>query len=320
MGYVAGETILDDEYNVFVNSSSSPFGINHIGGTGSSDQGLGESDVATVEAGGQIKASQWNTLFAAMDTVAGHTGDTITSTATRTAGDPIAIRSALVTNLASLSTSVSNGCPSTSAVTTSGVKETGTSSSNWYNSFTTTFTVVFANANKMRHFFNAGGKIRIYANRTGNGGSGGGATGKDTAWDAIYTALGNLDIGSKASTKSGSGETVTDNLSRGFHDLTDSHQAIVKVAQDTYPYTANNIEITAKLNAAVGSATEMEIKAISTDGAADTTFDNPNPQGADTTAYRNSTHTHLMKITSTTTASLTNAHAESSTSSSASTS
>tara|TARA_Y100000592_G_scaffold88154_1_gene143606 strand:+ start:8498 stop:9460 length:963 start_codon:yes stop_codon:yes gene_type:complete len=320
MGYVAGEKILDDEYNVFVNSSSSPFGINHIGGTGSADQGLGESDVPVVAVGGQIKASQWNALFSAMDTVAGHTGDTITSTATRTAGDPVAVRSALVTNLASLSTSVSNGCPSTSAVTTSGVKQTGTSSSTWTGVFTTTHTVVFANANKMRHFFNAGGKIRVYANRTGNGGTGGGATGKDSSWDAIYTALGNLDIGSKASTRSGSGETVTDNLARGFHDLTTSHQAIIAVADDTYPYASNNIEVTAKLNAAVGSATEMEIKMISTDGAADTTFDNPNPQGADATAYRNGTHTHLLKVTSTTTASLTNAHAESSTSSSSSTS
>ena len=34
MGYVAGETILDDEFNAFVSNSSSPFGYNHFAGTG----------------------------------------------------------------------------------------------------------------------------------------------------------------------------------------------------------------------------------------------------------------------------------------------
>ena len=33
MAYSAGDTILDDEYNNFVNASSTPFGINFIGGT-----------------------------------------------------------------------------------------------------------------------------------------------------------------------------------------------------------------------------------------------------------------------------------------------
>jgi hypothetical protein len=30
MAYTAGDTILDDEYNNFVNASSSPYGINYI--------------------------------------------------------------------------------------------------------------------------------------------------------------------------------------------------------------------------------------------------------------------------------------------------
>ena len=316
MAYTTGDTILDDEYNGFVSSSSSPFGINHIGGTGSVQYGLGESAVSTVTAGSTINASQWNSLFSAMDVVAGHTATSITSTTNKSAGDSIAVIAALTTDLASLATAVAAGSPSTTATTTSGILETGTSSSAWYGVFTTTITVNFANADKMRHFFNAGGKVRVSALRTGNGATGGGATGKDSSWDAIYTALGNVDIGSQSSTRSGTGETFTDNLSRGFHDLTTSHQNICTVADDTYPYTANNIEITAKLDAAVGTATSMEIKLISTDGADDTTFSDPS---ADATAYRNGTHTHRLNIISTTTASLTNAHAQSSTSSSSTT-
>ena len=47
MGYVTGEKILDDEYNVFVNSSSDPFGYNHFAGTGSAQYGLGQTHIST---------------------------------------------------------------------------------------------------------------------------------------------------------------------------------------------------------------------------------------------------------------------------------
>ena len=48
MAYTAGATILDDEYNAFVNNSSSPFGYNHFAGTGSAQYGLGQSAISTV--------------------------------------------------------------------------------------------------------------------------------------------------------------------------------------------------------------------------------------------------------------------------------
>ena len=72
MAYTAGDSILDDEYNNFVGKATSPFGINHTGGTGSAQYGLGESAVSTVSANNLINASEWNALFAAMDVVAGH--------------------------------------------------------------------------------------------------------------------------------------------------------------------------------------------------------------------------------------------------------
>ena len=70
MGYVAGETILDDEYNTFVNSSSSPYGYNHFAGTGALAYGLGQTELATVGAGDTVTASQWNSLFTGMDNIA----------------------------------------------------------------------------------------------------------------------------------------------------------------------------------------------------------------------------------------------------------
>jgi len=306
MAYTAGDTILDDEYNAFANSSSDPFGLNHIGGTGSTIYGLGESTISAVSAGATVTASQWNTLFTAMDVIAGHTGDTLSSTAAVSSGDAVAIKSALITDLATLAASVAAGCTSTSNLTTSSTLQNPQSSSTWYGSFTTEVSATFANADKMRHFFNAGGKIRIDPIRIGNGQ--GSATGKDSEWDAIYNAVGNFDIAATTCTRSGTGETQTTFANTtGFHDLGTGYTTLLQITSDSYPYTSNNCKIEAKLNASVGTATIMTIKITSTDGAADYTYNDG------TTPYRNGQHEHRLISINTTTGSLTNAHAPSAT-------
>ena len=305
MAYTAGDTILDDEYNNFVNSSSSPFGINHIGGTGSAQYGLGESAVAAVSAGTTINASQWNALFTAMDTVASHTATSITSTTTKSAGDTIAIISALQTDLSSLASAVAAGSPLTTATTTSGALQSPVSSATWTGVFTTEMSATFSSANAMRHFFNAGGKVRVSGSVIGSGLAGDGTgPGKDASWTQIYTGLGNLDIASQSSTRSGSGETLTTNgLAIGFHDLTTSYQTVITLSDDTYPYASNSIKVEAKLNAAVGTATIITVKMTATDGASDFTFTSGNTEGSDSQSYRNGQHRHQLFTINTTTAS-----------------
>ena len=87
MAYQAGDPILDDEYNTFVNNATSPFGYNHFAGTGSGEYGLGQTPIATVSAGDTINASHWNTLFTGLDTIANHTNDTMTSRSAVSAGN-----------------------------------------------------------------------------------------------------------------------------------------------------------------------------------------------------------------------------------------
>jgi len=163
----------------------------------------------------------------------------------------------------------------------------------------------------MRFFFNAGGKIRIDPVRTGNGGDSG-ASGIDGAWDNLYNAVGNLDIGSQSTTRSGTGETLTtDGLSNGFHDLGTGYTTLLKLTDDSYPYNSNTIEIQAKLNAAVGTAVTITVKTIATDGTADYTYSDAS---ADNNAYRNGQHEHrLISIDTTTGGGLANAHAPNST-------
>ena len=280
MGYLAGDKILDNEYNTFVASSSDPFGYNHFAGTGSAQYGLGETELAQVsaDASNTIKAASWNSLFSAMDNIANHTNDSLTARGQVTVGDPIKIKAAVAADLATLAASVAGGSTSATALGTNAIGSS-TSGSTYNTSATIERSVTFANANKMRHFFNAGGKIRVDPSCvTGIDGS------KDDVFnDLTVNAIGNLDIGSQASTRSGSGETLTTNgLSNGFHDLGTGYTTIIKLTSDNSGYTSNTVEISAKLNAAVGSATIITIKCVFTDAADDTTFTAGNTSGVPT--------------------------------------
>ena len=274
MAYVAGNTILDDEYNTFVNSSGSPYGYNHFAGPGAGAYGLNQATIATVAAGGTINASQWNSLFTGMANIANHTNDTLTSTAAVSAGDTIAIKAALITDLATLAASVAAGSPNATAIS-SVAAGTSTNSGTWNTTSTIERSVTFANSATMRAYFNAGGYIRCDPGTTGT------LDGlKDTVFQELEAAFGNLDIKAHASTRSGTGETLTTNgLALGFHDLTTAYQTILKLTSNNAGYTTDTLEIQAKLNAAPATATVITIKQIATDPADDTTYTSPNTSG-----------------------------------------
>ncbi len=274
MAYSAGDPILDDEYNTFVNSSSDPFGYNHFAGPGSGQYGLNQSTIATVSAGDTVNASSWNALFTGMDNIANHLNRSITASSV-SAGDTIAVRSALIGDLANLAADVAAGGLNVTALGTNAVG-TSTSASTYNTSATIERSVTFANNNTMRAFFNGGGKIRIDPTVvTGIDGD------KDTVFnDLTTTATGNLDIGAHASTRSGTGETQTTNgLANGFHDLGTGYTTILKLTSDNSGYTSNTVEYFAKLDAAPASATVITIKMVATDAAADDTFTAGNTDG-----------------------------------------
>ena len=277
MAYAAGDTITADQYNIFVNNSSSPFGYNHFAGTGEDQYGLGQTHLATVSGGSTtITAAQFNNLLTGIDNIANHTNDTMTARTSVAAGDEIAIKSNLEADLATLAASVAGGSTSATALTTSSALQTVTSSAEgWDSSATQEVSVTFASADAMRHFFNAGGKVRIT-----QGTSQTSTSPKDQSYIDMGTAIGNLDIASQATTRSGSGETLTtDGLANGFHDLGTGYTTLIKLTSDNSNYTSNTVEISAKLNAAVGTAVTMTVKVVATDGANDTQFTSPNTSG-----------------------------------------
>ena len=103
---------------------------------------------------------------------------------------------------------------------------------------------------------------------------------KDTAYADLGTALGNIDITSLTTTRSGSGETLTSNgLANGFQDLTTSYTSLIKLTSDNDTYTGNTVEIFAKTtggNGNSGNATVLTIKMVATDGAGDTQYTDGN--------------------------------------------
>jgi hypothetical protein len=285
MAYTVGDTISNSDYNGLLNNTAANTpnagvaarGINYIAGTGAGEYGLGQTELDSVGSSDTITAAQWNSLFTFMNNIQNHTNITaLTSTTAAAAGDVIAIKAALETDLNALAAAVAGGSTSVTALTTSAALQTVTTTSEgWDNTANQEVSVTFASANAMRWFFNGGGEVRITVGTTE-------ATvqGKDQAFKDLGTAIGNLDIGSQVSTRSGTGETLTVNgLSLGMRDLTTSYQTILTLTSDNSTYTSNTVRIQAKLNADVDSATVLTIQMTATDGAADTQFTAGNTAG-----------------------------------------
>ena len=306
MAYQAGDTILDDEYNAFLTNTSGTIGINHTMGTGATVYGLGQTELATVQGGTDsgttITAANWNALLTAMDNIANHTNISVTARTQVTAGDTIAIKAAVATDLTALAAAVAGGSVSATAINAGSELQSSQSGTRYAGSHVVEHTVTFANANNMRFFFNAGGKIRVNLTRVGNGGSS--ATAKDSSVDEMISAMGNFDIASLASTRSGSGETLTtDGFAIGFQDVTTSYQTVFLLTQSSGDYTSMTLKGELKGNATQGSTTNVTIKMSLTDAdSGDGTFTTGNLDTVDVNANAIGTTDFATKLMLPTTA------------------
>ena len=286
MAYQAGDTILDDEYQTFVANTSSPFGWNHIAGTGSGNLGLGQTHLVEVTPGSTtVAASQWNALMTGITNIANHTNDSITTRTAVATGDTITIKAAVAADLATLATSVQGGCVNATAVSAGSELQSSTSSTRYNGSHTVEHSVTFANGNNLRFFFNAGGKIRVNLTREGNGGSA--KTSKDDSVDELITAMGNFDIGAQVSTRSGSGETLsTDGFANGVDDLGTSYTTIFLLTQSSGTYTSMTLKGEAKVdNATYGTATVVTVRMTLTDAdSGDSQYTDGNTDSVDQNA------------------------------------
>ena len=206
MTYSAGNTIVDDDYNIFATGNAAGTGdtsvanINTILGTGTGDKGYGQGSLLTaVTAGSNVLATSWANLVARNTLLANHQGTTITAITQPSAGNTVEAFSALSANVTATFNNRSNASASGSDATT-----TQTSTASWNNSSTLSKTFTWGSATQLRYWFNAGGMIRLSWSR-----SGGTASTQNSEWTTLLNNSGTIVLTGAAASKTIAGAAYT---------------------------------------------------------------------------------------------------------------
>jgi len=206
MTYSSGNTIVDDDYNIFATGNAAGTGdqsvanINSIIGQGSNEFGYGQgTEITAVAAGAVVQATDWATLLTRNTTLANHQGTTITSITNPSTGDTIAAYAALSANVTATFNGKLNAAGSGSDIT-----RTTSTTTSWNTSAVLTQTVTFPSRAQLRYFFNAGGMIRCSWSR-----SGGTTSDQNTSWTNTLTAAGTIVLTSDGASKTIAGTSYT---------------------------------------------------------------------------------------------------------------
>jgi len=260
MTYSAGNTIIDDDYNIFATGNAAGSGdnnvanINTVWGSGTGDKGYGQSStLSAVSAGNTVQATSWANLVARNTSLANHQGSSITAITQPSAGNTIEAYAALSSNITTTFNNRNNATGSGSDSTVNSVSTSG-----WNNSSTLSKTFTFSSANAYRYFFNAGGMIRLSWSR-----SGGTSSTQNTTWSNLLTAAGTLVLTGAAASKSiagtsytgltkigGSGSPTTLVTTEGAYALNGTPSLNFKQVPSA-PYGANEIEVSYSTSATV---------------------------------------------------------------------
>jgi len=266
MTYSSGGLIQATDYNGFVSTNAA--NINDLWGTGSGDEGYGQTALSTVSAAGTITATQWAALVNTLSSLGSQTNTSLTARTAPTAGTTISVLAAVNTDITNVTTNRNNAVGIGSQFTGwtgTNSKTTATSGSPWTITFTNT--VTFASANAARYFFNGGGLIKLDVSKTSTGALG------DPEWNDLATTLcGDIYISGVGSAHTiagtsytgvtkigGTGTPVSLQTSLGWYNLTTTDQILYKQFADTAPYTNNFIQHSAKT---AGSGTQLVITTV----------------------------------------------------------
>jgi len=290
MAYQTGDSILDDEYNVFATgnaagSATNSGNVNNIWGTGNGDSGYGQSTtVSAVSAGSNVTAAQWSTLLTRITTMGSHQGTSLGAMTSPSAGNDIEIIAQLSSNIASLYSNRLNAAGNGSTSAGSNSDSTGT----WTASAVQEITYTFATADGARYFFNGGGYISVDPQMVSYT-----SDAKARSWDALTQMCGTINLLASGSSVTGGSNSITVTeahtssqttlaTTTGYYDLTTSYVTIFQrdLTTSGSPYIsggANNVKIEAKTNGVQGSnadnGTVITLKISFLDASSDQTFD-----------------------------------------------
>jgi hypothetical protein len=287
MAYTAGGTIQALDYNLLTwggnttnTYTSTPSNFAYVWGVGNGQFGYGQDAGAfpTVSAGDTVTATRWGTFVQRLNLALAHQSGAGAQLAT---GSNIGIvAGATITAFANVATAVTTvNTNKLDFNSTRGATTTGGNLDKAYTNeaatMTHTITVTFASADQARYFFNAGGRLSLVATQLGDFEQ----NAKETNWRDLINAIGTIHLDQLTSTRTGTGETFTTNGSAiGYWDLTASNQTLVRITQDTSPYTDNYIDIFARVAGAAGSngglGTQVIFQIDYVDGSPDGGFNN----------------------------------------------
>jgi hypothetical protein len=185
---VAGDTIFANDYNTIYNT------LIAIIGTGSGTSGYGATpNSSTVAQNQAISLSSWNNLVTDINNCLTHQlGTTVYSGSSSIPALTGAIQIAQVNAIKDASAVVVTNKSLVAAGQTALV--TGVNSNyntDWNTRISGQFTYQFSSADTMRHFFNAGGNVRLTMNDD-NVSSGGVNASKDANWHTLIQSLGSI--------------------------------------------------------------------------------------------------------------------------------
>lgn len=224
--------------------------VDLVFGTGSGQTGYGQAITSpAVTVGSTISASQWLALRNDMVKARQHQTGTAVGTSSATDGANLlvpasgaSITEALRNQFNLFSNTITSDKFSIGAAQFSDEGLiTGTRNNVAWNGTLTHTVTLSSTADNMRHFFNAGGKIRISANR-----SGGSSSSKNTTWDTMFSQMGEFVMDYTQTTFSGSSATGS---STGWYDLTTSNQLIGQKNAPSGSYAENRYFIYARRDA-----------------------------------------------------------------------
>lgn len=238
MAYNSGGLIEASDYNGFVNSVNSTWGV------GSGDRGYGQSNtLSTVPVSATVTATQWATLIARIDSMRQHQSGVNSGITQPTTGDIIAF----INTLSSQISTADNNRLLRDVGTTSA--STAFASGTWNGTVQAIreCNFSFVSSNAMRYFFNAGGNVSFNPASSSFSGNP-----KSDNWNNIKNSITTAVISSS-----------------NFWGLTTSWTTIQSESGSGADYNLNTLFLQAKLNAAPGSSTRLDVRAFFDDGSSD---------------------------------------------------
>jgi len=235
--------------------------IETILGQGFTDTGYGQVlSSSIVAANTVITAQHLNNLKSDIDKCRAHQTGSLSSLAAIVATDQIGATDSVS---ASGSTSTAKGindylalinniegdkqlCDDTQASIEAVLSSTRVSE--WNGTIIHKLTVTYTDAEARRHFYNAGGQIKITGQLSGGTGA------KDSDWAAMLAAMGTISIGPHATTQTGTGVPTA----IGNFELTSTSQRLFHKLGTAYDYSNNMFQVNAKTLA--DNIVEIEIQ------------------------------------------------------------